>query len=204
MTDSSEQTLHATSETTKPGRIEVLCGCMFSGKTTAMIRRLESFRALGARICAYKHALDLRYADSDLATHNQDRFPARAVPDVDAILDAAASCDVIAIDEGHFFGEPLVGLCQTLRERGITVVVAGLDRNAWGTLYPAFVQLKDLADACEVLHLPCGKCGAPALYSQRVTPVIDGNMVGGPGDYEPRCQDCFVPLDIPPLDGEPT
>ena len=199
----SEQTVHAKPEMAGAGRIELLCGCMFAGKTGAMIRRLESFRVLGARIHAYKHALDQRYAEGDLATHDQHHFPARAVPDGSVILRDAVACDVVAIDEGHFFGEPLVTLCTELRERGLTVLVAGLDRNAWGRLYPAFVRLKAMADTCEVLHLPCRQCGAPALYSQRVTPVINGDMVGGPGDYEPRCEACFVPLDIPPPPSEP-
>jgi len=170
---------------------------MFAGKTARLIERLYAARAAGRSTLAVKHPLDDRYDPTELATHDGRRFPARTLPDAAALLAAAGDAEVVGIDEGQFFGPALVAACESLRRRGCRVIVAGIDHNAWGRPFPPFPQLKAVADEVEILHVPCTVCGAPARYSQRMTPVVDGRMVGGPGEYEPRCARCFIPLPGP-------
>lgn len=175
----------------------MICGCMFVGKTARLIERLRAAEAAGRRVLAFKHTLDTRYATDALATHDNLRFPAEATSDPTVIEARAARADVIGIDEGQFFGRTLAGVCEALRQRGQHVVVAGIDHDTWGQPFPPLPQLKGIADNIEVMHTPCRACGAPACYSQRITPVVDGQMVGGPEAYEPRCAKCFVPLPGP-------
>ncbi|MFQ5805842.1 MAG: thymidine kinase [Phycisphaerae bacterium] len=182
---------------TPPGGIEVICGCMFAGKTARLIERLRAARAAGQRTLAFKHALDSRYAPTELATHDGRYFPAQTVAELGLLETCAAAAEVIGIDEGQFFGRGLVAVCERLCERRRRVIIAGIDHNAWGRPFPPFPQLKEIADSVELMHAPCGVCGEPARYSQRVVPVVGGQMVGGPGEYEPRCPNCFVPLPGP-------
>jgi thymidine kinase len=177
------------------GRIEVICGCMFAAKTARLIERLRAAQATGQRVLAFKHSLDSRYAPTELATHNGYRFPAQTVSAANTLEAHAGGAEVIGIDEGQFFGPGLTAVCQRLRAGGRRVIVAGIDHNTWGQPFPPFPQLTELADAVEIMLTPCRVCGEPARYSQRLIPVVDGQMVGGPEAYEPRCANCFVPLD---------
>jgi thymidine kinase len=176
------------------GRIEVICGCMFSGKTARLIDRLAAAAGRGLPTAAFKHVLDVRYDSCHLATHDGRRCEAVAVGDAGEIVQRSAGADVIGIDEAQFFGAALITMCTTLRDLGRHVIVAGIDHDAWGHPFTPLPELKELADAVEVLHVPCRVCGRPARYSQRMVPVRDGNMVGGPAEYEPRCAACFQPL----------
>ncbi|MBW7906429.1 MAG: thymidine kinase [Phycisphaerae bacterium] len=183
---------------TRTGRIEVICGCMFSGKTSLLIERLRAAQAAGRSVRAFKHVLDGRYDPAALATHDARRFPAESVADADALAAAAHDCGVVGIDEAHFFGGALVERVRRLAGRGATVIVAGIDHDAWGQAFPMMDELKRLADDVCVRTVPCGACGAPARLSQRMTPLTpEDDMVGGPGAYEPRCAACFRPLPPP-------
>jgi thymidine kinase len=180
-----------------PGRIEVICGCMFVGKTARLIERLDEARAAGRRVIAFKHAYDDRYDPGYLATHDDKRFPAITVPDAAQILAQYAGAEVVGIDEAQFFGRDLVDVCRAIMARGQHVLVVGIDHDAWGRPFPPLPQLKDMADDVELRHTPCTVCGRPARYSQRMVPVTDERMVGGPEAYEPRCAACFRPLPPP-------
>ncbi|MBK9120752.1 MAG: thymidine kinase [Phycisphaerales bacterium] len=180
-----------------PGRLIVVCGCMFAGKTTRLIDQLVAAHLAGRRVLACKHHFDDRYDPAQLATHDRRRFQAVALETATEVLAEAATAEVIGIDEGHFFGRKLVGVCENLVARGCEVWVAGIDHDAWGQPFPPFPELKTIADEVEVLQIPCTVCRAPARYSQRLHPVTDGYMVGGPGDYEPRCAAHFQPLPPP-------
>jgi len=176
------------------GRIEIICGCMFAGKTLELIERLAAARDAGQRILAIKHALDTRYDPGALATHDGRTLPAIAVDDAGAILLLATDADVVGIDEAQFFRKSLVPVVRELAGRGKRVIVAGIDNDAWGRPFPPLPQLMPLADEVTVRTQPCTVCGRPARYSQRMTPVLDEFMVGGLSDYEPRCEKCFEPL----------
>ncbi len=183
------------SDTGRQGRVHVICGPMFAGKTARLIERLHAAQQQGRPVVAFKHADDVRYSPGALATHDRRRFAAVPVRDVETIRQRVGSAEVVAIDEGQFFGPALVELCRELRAAGRTVIVAGIDYNAWGQPFEPMPQLKAVADEVEVLTIPCTVCGRPARFSQRMSPPEGRDMVGGPGQYEPRCERCFEPLD---------
>ena len=183
-----------------PGRLEIICGCMFAGKTARLIALLEAAGVRGHRAVAFKHRLDARYDPQHLATHDGRRFDSLTAADPAAIEARCATADVIGIDEAQFFGRGLVPVCEHLRARGQRVIVAGIDHDAWGRPFPPLPQLKEIADAVELMHAPCTVCGRPARFSQRVARLSDPDMVGGPGEYQPRCETCFQPLPPPAPD----
>lgn len=182
---------------TADGRIEVICGCMFAGKTATLISRLSAAHANGQNVLAFKHAIDTRYDKARLATHDGRTFDALLVPDAAAILDRAAGVHVIGIDEAQFFGRGLIRVVLALRAAGLRVILAGIHNDAWGRPFPPFPQLREIADTLDTLSAPCTRCAAPAEFSQRMVPVTDEFMIGGVADYQPRCAACFEPLPQP-------
>lgn len=181
------------------GRIEVIQGCMFSGKTEELIARLREAQAAGLRVRAYKHSIDDRYDPDHLITHTRERFDAIRAPGAEAIERDAADADVLGIDEGHFFGLPLVPVVQRLAAAGRRVIVVGLENDAWGRPFDPMPQLAELALNVVCKRCPCTVCGSAAMFTQRMVPVTDRCMVGGVGEYEPRCRAHFQPLPGPPL-----
>lgn len=179
------------------GRIELICGCMFAGKTARLIERLQAAKQAGRGAMAFKHADDVRYARTDLATHDDRHFQARAVADAESFEREASAAEVVGLDEIHFFTRGLVGACRRLRDAGRTLILVGLDNDMWGQPFPDVARLKRIADVVDIRHVPCTVCGQPARFSQRMTPIVDQNIVGGPEAYESRCAACFEPLDTP-------
>ena len=179
------------------GSLTVICGCMFSGKTGRLIELLEAERVTGRCVVACKHRLDARYDATRLATHDGQSFPAVATRNAAEVLSRAAEADVVGIDEAQFFGRPLTAVCQTLLSAGKTVIVAGIDHDTWGQPFPPLPELKALADEVEQRYARCTVCGRPAEFHQRMVPVIGGNLVGGPQEFEPRCAAHFTPLPPP-------
>lgn len=173
-----------------PGRLEVICGPMFSGKTAELIRRLG--QSPGHAI-AIKPDLDTRYHETALATHDGKRLPATAVASADQITAAAGSATVIGIDEAHFFGAALLPVCMSLVNTGRRVIVVGVERDHRGQPFEPFPRL--LCEADEVLKLsgPCAVCGRPAIHSQRMTDQPGRVIVGGAEMYQARCRACFKP-----------
>lgn len=180
------------------GRLEVVHGSMFAGKTEYMIARLRAEQARGRVVRAFKHAIDGRYDADHLVTHPGDRFEARRVSDAAGILEHVEGVDVVAIDEGHFFKLALLPVVEALLERGLTVLVAGITNDSWGRPFDPMPQLAARADEVVLRQAPCRVCGAPAPYTQRMTPVRTQLMVGGAGDYEPRCAAHFEAQAGPP------
>ncbi len=178
-------------------RIELICGCMFSGKTARLIDRLAAGQQQGLRVRAFKHSLDARYDRAVLVTHDGRRFPAAATDDALDIPSLAADADLIGIDEAQFFGRSLLAVVERLRSAGCSIVLAGIDHDTWGRPFPPLPQFREIADVVVILHAPCRACGAPARFSQRIAPVVAGELIGGPEAYEPRCADCFTPLNLP-------
>lgn len=184
----------------RSGRIEVIRGCMFSGKTERLIARLRAAERAGHRIIAFKHVIDDRYDAAHLITHTQDRFPAQRARDTDAISRLAGNAQVIGIDEGQFFGMDLVDLVTRLADSGRRLIIVGIDYDVWGRPFSPIPELSDIADEVLYFYAACRGCGGQARFSQRTTPLDGGSMVGGSEAYEPRCQKCFQPL---PLDTTP-
>ena len=175
---------------------------MFAGKTAELIMRLEAARDAGRRVAAFKHVLDARYEPQRLVTHDRRVYEAVAVDRVAGLRSGVASSgplEVIGIDEVHFFGVQheavaLVELCRSEVAVGREVIAVGLEHDAWGQPFPPIPQLAAVADEVLRLRAPCTVCGAPAAYSQRMVPLGNDQMVGGPAEYEPRCARCFVAI----------
>lgn len=178
-----------------PGRLEVLCGPMFAGKTTELIRRLRGARDAGLDVLAVKPARDTRYGPGVIATHGAESFRAVKLHDALELLDAVREHDnvsVVGVDEAHFFGPSLLAPCRTLVEQGLHIIVAGVERDHHGEPFEPFPSLLCEADAVTKLHAVCAVCGAPAVHSQRMFADDSAIVVGGAGAYEARCRNCFL------------
>ncbi len=174
-------------------RLEAICGPMFAGKTTELIRRLVEARSSACDAVAIKPALDTRYAMHELVTHAGARLRARAVVDADEIAAAVGAATVIGVDEAHFFGAPLTAVCRALAASGRRVIVAGLEFDHFGETFEPFPSLLRCADEVTRLVTACARCGAPATHTQRLIASEARIAVGGAGDYEARCAACFRP-----------
>lgn len=176
-----------------PGRLEVICGPMFAGKTTELVRRLLDARRRGEAVIALKPTRDTRYRALEIATHTGETFPATPVVDAAAVLPAIPNATVIAIDEIHFFGTDLIPVCQELIRRGIRVIVAGVERDHMGRPFEPFPAM--LCEADEVIKLSgtCAVCGGRSIHSQRMFASDAAIVVGGAESYQPRCRACFDP-----------
>jgi thymidine kinase len=186
-----------------PGRLEVICGPMFAGKTEELLRRVRRAEVAGRRVVVINHALDLRGGTDRVASHAGRDYPAVAasVPeDVErAIPDGA---DIVAIDEAHFFGPGLVPVVMRLADGGLTVIVAGLDVTFEGQPFEPLPALMALAERVDKLTAICAVCGEEAVFHTRVarsnTSPTDAvaEHVGGLDKYQARCRRHFK-TDVP-------
>lgn len=188
-----------------PGRLEVVTGCMFSGKTEELLRRAERARIAGKKVLLFKPEIDTRYSAEEVVTHYGRSLPCRRLAGdlgwgklVQAVgEEALRGADVLAFDEAHFFGREFPSLCERLVSLGRRVIVAGLDLNFRGEPFGPIPELLALADEVVKLSAVCPVCGEPATRSQR---LVDGKpttggpevLIGGLERYEPRCRDHFV------------
>ncbi|MAQ92404.1 MAG: thymidine kinase [Rhodothermaceae bacterium] len=183
------------------GWVEVVCGSMFSGKTEELLRRLKRARIARQRVALFKPALDTRYHDTEVVSHDATAMPSEVVHSADPMLLLAGDADVVGIDEAQFFGVELVDVVEHLAREGRRVIVAGLDQDYLGRPFEPVPQLMAVAEHVTKLHAVCVRCGAPANHSQRI--VADGArvLVGEAEAYEPRCRRCFKAeaVTAPPL-----
>lgn len=177
------------------GNIELIIGCMFSGKTTELIRRIKALPP-AANIVTLKPAVDDRYSPTNIVTHDGQQADAQTVENTQQIIEQAGDAEVVVIDEIHFFDHAIVDVCRQLAGQGKKVICTGLDRDMWGDVFPHVEQVSRISNTT-VLTTACNACGRPATRTQRTVPLVDGNLVGGPGEFEPRCEKCFSPPDTP-------
>ena len=165
---------------------------MFAGKTTELLRRLRAESA--SAIAVFKHNKDRRYSLANIATHDGDAAPAMCVAKAHDILEhVGQATEVVAIDEGHFYDSELPNVCKQLAERGKRVIVTTLDADMWGLPFATIERLKQLAGEVCLKTAVCAVCGRPATHTHRLTPIRQRNLVGGGGDFEPRCRTCWSP-----------
>ena len=173
------------------GRIEVVCGSMFSGKTEELIRRLKRAQFARQKVEIYKPAIDTRYSEEDVVSHDQTSIPSTPVESSGSIMLLAGDVDVVAIDEAQFFDEGLVDVCNDLADRGIRVICAGLDMDFRGKPFGPMPALMAIADDVTKVHAICVKCGALAYVSHRIVEGDRRVLLGETGEYEPLCRECY-------------
>ena len=148
------------------GRIEVVCGSMFSGKTEELIRRLRRATFANQKVEIYKPTIDKRYSEEEIVSHDANSIPSTPVDSPSSILLLAAEADVIGIDEAQFFDDSLVDVCNTLANKGKRVIVAGLDMDL--------------------------RCGNLAYVSHRIVKSEKQVLLGEKDEYEPLCRACYL------------
>ncbi len=177
----------------RTGWIEVICGSMFSGKTEELIRRLKRARFARQKVEIYKPAIDARFSNEEVISHDENSIPSEPVDSAGQILLMVGNADVVGIDEAQFFDGDLVEVCRTLAGDGRRVIVAGLDQDFLGQPFEPIPQLMSIAEYVTKLHAVCVICGSPANHSQRIVADRTRVFVGATDAYEPRCRDCFDP-----------
>ncbi len=176
------------------GCIEVVCGSMFSGKTEELIRRVK--RATYARqpVQLFKPRVDNRYDDVKVVTHEGmglDAVPVASAAELLSLVDVERT-RIVGVDEVQFFEADIVDACEQLANRGIRVIVAGLDQDYLGKPFGPIPALMAIAEFVTKLHAVCAKCGANACRSQRITANEGQLFVGGAASYQARCRSCYV------------
>jgi thymidine kinase len=184
------------------GRIEVITGPMFSGKSEELIRRLKRARIARQRVACFKPDIDLRYHRTAIASHSAQTHEAVTVANVahlrTALYPQLEEIEVIGIDEGQFFDQAIVHLTGELVHMGKRIVIAGLDTTFTGDPFGPIPALMAIADEVTKLSAVCMVCGAPAIHTQRLGASRELVVVGAAGIYEARCRACFRPyLDAP-------
>ncbi len=178
-------------EAHRPGRIEVVCGSMFSGKTEELIRRMRRAEFAKQKVEIFKPAIDTRYSEEDVVSHDQHAIPSTPIDSSASILLLTSDIDVVGIDEAQFFDMGLVDVCNQLANRGVRVIVAGLDMDFRGVPFGPMPALCAIADDVTKVHAICVKCGNLAYLSHRTVSDERRVLLGETQEYEPLCRECY-------------
>ncbi|MBB5636162.1 thymidine kinase [Pedobacter cryoconitis] len=173
------------------GSIEVICGSMFSGKTEELIRRLKRAEIAKLKVEIYKPATDTRYDETAVVSHNYNSIEATPVAHSSAILLLRADTQVVGIDEAQFFDDELPEVCNKLANKGVRVIIAGLDMDFSGKPFGPVPALMAVAELVTKVNAVCVRCGSPAMYSFRRVASDAKILLGEKESYEPRCRACF-------------
>ena len=178
-------------ETKRRGRIEVICGSMFSGKTEELIRRLKRAKFAKQRVEIFKPAIDTRYSEADVVSHDSHSIASTPIDSSASILLFTSEIDVVGIDEAQFFDSGLIDVCNQLANNGIRVIVAGLDMDFRGIPFGPMPGLCAIADEVSKVHAICVKCGQLASFSHRTVKNDKQVLLGETEEYEPLCRECY-------------
>ena len=180
-----------TGEAHRPGRIEVVCGSMFSGKTEELIRRMRRAQFARQKVEIFKPAIDVRYSEEDVVSHDQKHIQSTPIDSPGSILLLSSAIDVVGIDEAQFFDMGIVDVCNELANRGVRVIVAGLDMDYKGVPFGPMPALCAIADDVTKVHAICVKCGNLAYVSHRKVESEQRVLLGETTEYEPLCRECY-------------
>lgn len=176
----------------KRGWIEVICGSMFSGKTEELLRRLKRAKIAKQKIEIFKPKIDVRYSDTEVVSHDENAIVSTPVDTaLNILLLVSDNIDVVGIDEAQFFDDTLVDVCNQLANRGIRVIVAGLDMDFQGKPFGPMPALMAIAEYVTKVHAICMRCGNLAQYSYRKVKSDKLVLLGETAEYEPLCRECF-------------
>lgn len=187
----SEMMENLIGETHRPGRIEVVCGSMFSGKTEELIRRMKRAKFARQKVEIFKPSIDTRYSDEDVVSHDHNIIPSTPIDSSATILLLSSDIDVVGIDEAQFLDNGLIDVCNQLANRGVRVIVAGLDMDFKGLPFGPIPALCAIADEVTKVHAICVKCGALAYVSHRLVKNDKLVVLGEKTEYEPLCRECY-------------
>ena len=175
----------------KTGWIEVVCGSMFSGKTEELIRRLKRAKIANLKVEIFKPQIDTRYHETEVVSHDSNSIMSTPVSSSQNILLLSNDVEVVGIDEAQFFDDGLPDVCEQLANRGIRVIIAGLDMDFLGRPFGPIPVLLAKAEYITKVHAICVRCGALANHSYRLVESDTKVLLGEKESYEPRCRDCF-------------
>ena len=178
-------------ERRRRGRIEVICGSMFSGKTEELIRRMKRAQFAKQRVEIFKSSIDTRYSEENVVSHDQNTIRSTPIESSGNILLLASDIDVVGIDEAQFLDDGLMDVCNQLANNGVRVIVAGLDMDYKGVPFGPIPALCAVADEVTKVHAICVKCGALAYVSHRLIADDHRVMLGEQQEYEPLCRECY-------------
>ncbi len=176
----------------RTGWIEVVCGSMFSGKTEELIRRLNRARIANQKVEIFKPAVDTRYDEEDVVSHNANAVKSNPVQNASQILFYDEDFEVVGIDEAQFFDDELISVCNELANRGKRVIVAGLDMDFSGKPFGPIPKLMAIAEYVTKVHAICIRCGNLAQYSHRKAKDEKLVLLGETDAYEPLCRKCYL------------
>lgn len=176
------------------GWIEVIAGCMFSGKTEELIRRLRRAKIAKLEVKIFKPKIDNRYSENEIVSHSEQSLPSIIVDNSKTILEQSENAQVIGIDEAQFFDNDLIDVCNQLADNGKRVIVAGLDQDYRGIPFEPIPQLLAVAEYITKTLAICVNCGNPADKTQRKIKSGERVLVGASDSYEARCRKChYIP-----------
>ena len=169
----------------------MVCGSMFSGKTEELIRRLRRAQFARQKVEIYKPAIDVRYSEEDVVSHDQNHILSTPIDSSASILLLSSDIDVVGIDEAQFFDMGLVDVCNELANRGVRVIVAGLDMDYKGVPFGPMPALCAIADEVTKVQAICVRCGNLAYVSHRKVASQQRVLLGETTEYEPLCRECY-------------
>ena len=175
----------------KAGSIEVICGSMFSGKTEELIRRMKRAQFANQKVEIYKPCIDVRYSDDQVVSHDAHSIPSTPIDSPASMLLLSSDVEVVEVDEAQFFDDSIVDVVQTLANRGIRVIIAGLDTDFMGKPFGPMPALMAVAEDVQKVHAICMKCGSPANHSHRLSENDQLVVLGEKDIYEPLCRHCY-------------
>ena len=175
----------------KAGSIEVICGSMFSGKTEELIRRMKRAQFANQKVEIYKPCIDVRYSDDQVVSHDAHSIPSTPIDSPASMLLLSSDVEVVGIDEAQFFDDTLVEVVQALANRGVRVIIAGLDTDYMGKPFGPMPALMAVAEDVQKVHAICMKCGSPANHSHRLSESDQLVVLGEKDIYAPLCRHCF-------------
>lgn len=173
------------------GWIEVICGSMFSGKTEELIRRLKRAQFAKQKVEIFKPAIDVRYDIEKVVSHDANEIRSTPVPSSANIRLLASDCDVVGIDEAQFFDDEIVAVCNDLANRGVRVIVAGLDMDFKGNPFGPMPALMATAEYVTKVHAVCTRTGNLAHYSHRKAAGEELVLLGETQEYEPLSRSAY-------------
>ncbi len=175
----------------KRGSVEVITGSMFSGKTEELMRRLRRATFAGLKVEVFKPSIDVRFSQAQVVSHDDRSIVSTPVDNASSILLLAGDADVVGIDEAQFFDNSIIEVCNKLADKGVRVVIAGLDIDFMGNPFGPMPGILSIAEFVTKVHAICVRCGNLAQYSFRKSDEAQVVVLGEKDKYEPLCRNCY-------------